>query len=73
MDPSESQPGYSKSAILEAVLESAPIYNVQLKEKQIEAITSFVEGHDVFVSLPTGFGKSTIYAILPAVFDRLRS
>ena len=72
MDPSESQPSYSKSAVLEAVLESAPIFNVQLKEKQIEAITSFVEGQDVFVSLPTGFGKSTIYAILPAVFDRLR-
>ena len=28
-----------------------------LKEKQIEAITSYVEGKDTFVSLPTGLGN----------------
>ena len=27
---------------------------------------------DVFVSLPTAFGKSLIYGLLPAVFDRLK-
>ena len=32
-----------------------------LKEKQSEAICAFVEGHDTFVSLPTGYGKSLIY------------
>ena len=38
-----------------------------LKDKQIEAISSFVQGHDTFVSLPTGYGKSMIYALLPSV------
>ena len=43
-----------------------------LKEEQLSAIEKFVSGHDVFVSLPTGFGKSLIYGLLPAVFDRMR-
>ena len=34
-----------------------------LKDKQREAITSFVDGHGVFVSLPTGYGKSLWYAV----------
>ena len=44
----------------------------ELKEKQIEAIDTFVSGHDTFVSLPTGYGKSVIFAALPLVFDSLR-
>ena len=43
-----------------------------LKAKQREAITRFVGGEDVFVCLPTGFGKSLCYALLPLVFDYLR-
>ena len=35
-----------------------------LKDKQREAITSFVDGHDVFVSLPTGYGKSLCYTLV---------
>jgi len=35
-------------------------------------VCAFVQGHDTFVSLPTGYGKSTIYAILPYVFDKLK-
>ena len=38
-----------------------------LKDKQREAITSFVDGDDVFVSLPTGYGKSLCYTLLPLV------
>ena len=34
---------------------------MQLKSKQQEAIEAFVSGKDVFVSLPTGYGKSVIY------------
>ena len=44
----------------------------QLKPKQIEVISAFVGGRDVFVSLPTGYGKSIIYAALPFVFDRVK-
>ena len=43
-----------------------------LKEEQFSAIERFVSGKDVFVSLPTGFGKSLIYGLLPAMFDRLK-
>ena len=43
-----------------------------LKDKQLEAITAFVNGHDTFVSLPTGYGKSTVYATLPYIFDKIR-
>ena len=44
----------------------------ELKPKQLEAMTSFLQGNDVFVSLPTGYGKSIIYAALPYAFDKLR-
>ena len=43
-----------------------------LKPEQELAILSFMEGNDVFVSLPTGFGKSLCYAALPYAFDQLR-
>ena len=36
----------------------------QLKPKQIEVILAFVGGRDVFVSLPTGYGKLIMYAAL---------
>ena len=43
-----------------------------LRDKQKEAILGFMKGRDVFVSLPTGSGKSLCYSILPKVFDRAR-
>ncbi len=42
-----------------------------LKAEQELAITSFIRGKDVFVSLPTGYGKSLCFALLPSVFDML--
>ena len=44
-----------------------------LKEKHYQAVSEFVSGKDVFVSLPTGGGKSLCYAVLPSVFDTLRN
>ena len=43
----------------------------QLKDEQVNILCTFVEGRDVFVSLPTGFGKSLCYMLLPLVFDYL--
>ena len=43
-----------------------------MKEQQRDAIVSFVSSQDVFVSLPTGFGKSFCYQCLPVLFDCLR-
>ena len=42
-----------------------------IKPEQEIALLSFLRGHDVFVSLPTGYGKSLCYAALPAAFDKL--
>ena len=44
----------------------------QLKDKQVEAAVSVLSGRDTFVSLPTGYGKSVIYALLPRAFDKYR-
>ena len=35
-----------------------------LKLEQRRVLKAFVEGKDVFVSLPTGYGKSLCYALL---------
>ena len=43
-----------------------------LCEEQMKAISSFAYGNDVFVSLPTGFGKTLCYSVLPVLFDLLR-
>ena len=42
------------------------------RPEQLEAVENFVSGRDVFLSLPTGGGKSFCFACLPLVFDFLR-
>ena len=39
------------------------------KPQQFEAVYDFTLNKDVFVALPTGFGKSLIFGILPKVFE----
>lgn len=43
-----------------------------LRSEQKEAIVTFLRGNDVFISLPTGYGKSLCYGSLPGAFDLLR-
>ena len=59
--------------VMTAVTESGKLLGYdKLKTKRLEAISAFVIDNDVFVSLPTGYGKSIIYAILPYAFNTLR-
>ena len=40
-----------------------------LKPKQLEALGTFISGKDNFVALPTGYGKSIIFALVPMLSD----
>ena len=42
-----------------------------LKQEQLEALYNFVCRRDVFVNLPTGFGKSLIFQMAPLVVKEL--
>ena len=43
---------------------------VLLKKEQRQAVEAIVmKGRDVLAVLPTGFGKSLIYQVLPGTFD----
>ena len=44
----------------------------ELKPCQQSAVKSFVLGQDLFLSLPTGYGKSFCYSTLPWVYDCLK-
>ena len=37
----------------------------RIKPKQLAAVSSILMGKDVFLSVPTGYGKSLVYQILP--------
>ena len=62
----------AQAALHHSLAEVAAALKITIKEKQKEAIHAFLSGRDVFVSLPTGYGKSLIYAILPLVFDHIK-
>jgi len=44
---------------------------ITLTKDQLDAIRSFAQGKNVFVSLPTGSGKSIIFHIMPFIFEFL--
>ena len=41
-----------------------------LRKEQDRVVKAFISGQDVFAALPTGYGKSLCFALLPYVFDR---
>ena len=41
------------------------------RPQQMEAIITFMQGKDVFVSLPTGYGKSLIHSVLSYAYEEL--
>jgi len=48
--------------------------NLELKKEQYDAIRAIcLEKSDVLTVLPTGFGKSLCYQVLPGIFDFMRS
>jgi len=42
---------------------------LKVKPEQLQAIRHVYDGKDVFLRLPTGFGKLVCYEMLPFVFD----
>ena len=54
------------------IVKAAGSLGYTLKPEQKQALLKFVGGQDVFVSLPTVFGKSLCYILLPRIFDLLR-
>ncbi|XP_063444125.1 recQ-like DNA helicase BLM [Mytilus trossulus] len=46
-------------------------YDFKFKDKQEESIKAIVQLNDTFVTLPTGYGKSSIYFYLPEIFEAL--
>ena len=57
----------SDKEIWDAITSVAECFKCKLKTQQEESIFYFVKRNDVFVSLPTSFGKSLCYILLPAV------
>ena len=43
-----------------------------LKAEQMKVVTSVLQGRDVFAVLPTDYGKTLYYAVLPGAFDTIR-
>ncbi len=66
---SSSFTGPSFSQALSHALKMLGTPGLLLKEEQKQAIHAVYDAKDVFVWLPTGFGKSVCFQTLPFVFD----
>ena len=63
---------YKESEIVTAATEATRRLGYNLRDDQMKVIVAFCRGQDVFLSLPTGSGKSLCYSCLPWTFDILR-
>ena len=48
------------------------LYFMGISRKQIESLVSFVSSRDIFISLPTGYGKSIILVEIVSVVSQQR-
>ena len=61
---------FSESEVASALSRAATKLGYStLLPQQERVVRAFVQGRDVFVSLPTGSGKSLCYCLLPLLFD----
>ena len=60
-------------SVIRAAAASLGYYALKIEQEQ--ALEAFSRGKDVFVfvSLQAGYGKSLCYALIPSIFDMLRS
>ncbi len=64
---------FPRTAIDRAIVEAVrKLHYSRATDDQANTIREFALGRDVFITLPTGCGKSLCYAGLPYVFDYLR-
>ena len=54
---------------LSYTLSRAGLSSIALKQEQLTAICYLYQRKDLFLWLPTGFGKSVCYKVLPFLFD----
>ena len=50
-----------------AITKASKDTSVVFKDKPLEVVKSFFSGRDVFVFLPTEYGKTLIFVMLPLV------
>ena len=69
----EKRPDDKQAAVDEAIKYACSKMKIkELLPEQDKCVRAFLEGKDVFICLPTGYGKSLCFAILPHLFDYLR-
>ena len=63
---------FSESEVTTALLRATiKLGHSALHPQQERVVRTFAQGRDVFLSLPTGSGKSLCYCLLPLLFDEL--
>ena len=54
--------------IREAIIKSCDAFGItELYAEQLKALEAFLFGKDVFLNLPTGYGKSIVFQMAPVV------